>query len=286
MPKSTTGNQHVENRNANGDVGEHTSLLRAPDEAQNGTNGSTHRLSAAGQLERTHSGQSMRERFLSIDGTHLSPVIPLHPDPKPGEVVRQPARRSAVQSILFNLLIIVLVCLSGILGWWLSNRRGQQFEDAPDRHETLSFNVLGQVFGWVCAVLYLGSRFPQLLLNFRRKSTEGISMLFFLFACIGNATYVMSIFAYSPQAACEIPLQCLEGEARRMYWRYIVINLSWIMGSFGTLLLDACVFVQYFMYKPDDESDTSSVIDEVMPNASEASIRRERRRRRSVTFAE
>jgi len=110
-------------------------------------------------------------------------------------------------------------------------------------------------------------------------------MLFFLFACIGNATYVMSIFAYSPQAACEIPMHCQEGEGGRMYGKYIAVNLSWILGSFGTLLLDAGVFVQYFMYKADDESDTSSVIEEV-PDATEASIRRERRRRRSVTFAD
>jgi hypothetical protein len=32
--------------------------------------------------------------------------------------------------------------------------------------------------------------------------------------------------------------------------------MSWLLGSFGTLLLDAGVFVQYFLYKmDDDESD-------------------------------
>lgn len=121
--------------------------------------------------------------------------------------------------------------------------------------EVLEFNVLGQVFGYICAVLYLGSRVPQLLLNWRRKSTEGISMLFFLFACIGNLTYVLSIFAYDPSIACHKPGKCRDGEDEAMYGRYILVNLSWLLGSFGTLLLDAAVFVQYFLYRKDDEDE-------------------------------
>jgi hypothetical protein len=110
-------------------------------------------------------------------------------------------------------------------------------------------------------------------------------MLFFLFACIGNATYVMSIFAYSPQSACEWPGKCQPGEAAQMYGRYIAVNLSWIIGSLGTLFLDAAVFVQYFLYKKDDESETAS-FEEAIVDAPEAEVRRERRRRRSVTFAD
>ena len=80
-------------------------------------------------------------------------------------------------------------------------------------------------------------------------------MLFFLFACIGNLTYVMSIFAYDPSPACGVPGRCEEGEARRMYERYVLVNLSWLLGSFGTFILDAGVFVQYFMYRQDEDDD-------------------------------
>lgn len=81
-------------------------------------------------------------------------------------------------------------------------------------------------------------------------------MLFFLFACVGNLTYVLSILAYEPicmgdggNGICE------PGEKGRIYGRYIAVNFSWLLGSFGTLLLDAGVFVQYFLYQVDEEDE-------------------------------
>ena len=213
-----------------------------------------------GDIERRNSHSSFRERLLSVDGTHLSPVTPLLTE-LTQEDVSQPCSapwQSNLQAVFFNISAIVLVCAAGVFGWWLSNRPGRSRhpDDHPgdsDQEDTLHFNVLGQVFGYICAVLYLGSRLPQLLLNYRRKSTEGISMLFFLFACIGNLTYVLSIFAYSP--VCRKPRVCEPGEASSIYSRYIVVNLSWLLGSLGTLLLDAFVFVQYFLYQKDDEGN-------------------------------
>ncbi|KAJ4346738.1 uncharacterized protein N0V89_010670 [Didymosphaeria variabile] len=206
-----------------------------------------------------HSTNSFRERFLSVSGTHLSPVTPLHDDPT--SAPHKPAHRpqtspSTVQTVLFNIGIIILVCASGVFGWWLSTTRSPATTPPPTESspETLHFNIWGQIFGYICAALYLGSRIPQLLLNYRRKSTEGISMLFFLFACIGNLTYVLSIVAYKP--VCRKPNHCKEGEALAIYGRYIAVNLSWLLGSFGTLLLDAGVFIQYFLYRKEDESDS------------------------------
>lgn len=175
-------------------------------------------------------------------------------------------RRSVFQAVLFNLTAILLVCAAGVLGWYLSQRSQRhphhtgQAVQKPRKHQhssadDLNFNVLGQVFGYICAVLYLGSRIPQLLLNYQRKSTEGISMLFFLFACIGNLTYVVSVLSFKP--VCRHPNHCLDGEFKALYLRYFVINLSWLLGSFGTLGLDAGVFVQYFLYqkREDDVED-------------------------------
>jgi hypothetical protein len=156
--------------------------------------------------------------------------------------------------VLFNLGIIVLVCTSGVFGWWLSAIRAPPPPPPSNQEpEPLHFNTWGQIFGYICALLYLGSRLPQLLLNYRRKSTEGISMLFFLFACIGNLTYVLSILAYKP--VCREPGHCGVGEAKRVYGRYIAVNFSWLLGSYGTLVLDACVFVQYFLYRRDEEGE-------------------------------
>lgn len=203
-----------------------------------------------------HSANSFRERYLSISGTHLSPVTPLLEDPldEPNKAPPRPRIPSTLQNVLFNLGIIFLVCASGVFGWWLSTTRAHPDATPPTKSpsESLHFNLWGQVSGYICAALYLGSRVPQLLLNYRRKSTEGISMLFFLFACIGNLTYVLSIVAYKP--VCRKPNHCREGEALAIYGKYIAVNLSWLLGSFGTLLLDAGVFIQYFLYRKEDES--------------------------------
>ncbi|KAF1969400.1 hypothetical protein BU23DRAFT_557706 [Bimuria novae-zelandiae CBS 107.79] len=234
------------------------SPLLAPSmgQPQNGGNGyhTPPRISDADRRGSAHSANSFRERFLSVSGTHLSPVTPLHDEPTAAS--KPPLRRitpSTIQTMVFNLGIIVLVCASGVFGWWLSTKRSPAATPSPpeDSPEPLQFNVWGQIFGYICAALYLGSRVPQLLLNYRRKSTEGISMLFFLFACIGNMTYVLSIVAYKP--VCREPRHCDKGEALANYGRYIAVNLSWLLGSFGTLLLDAGVFIQYFLYRKEDE---------------------------------
>jgi solute carrier family 66 (lysosomal lysine-arginine transporter), member 1 len=113
--------------------------------------------------------------------------------------------------------------ISGVLGFYLSHLYKPSVpHDSPD-HEEIEISTLGQIFGWGCAVLYLGSRIPQVVKNFRRKSTEGLSLLFFLFACLGNITYVLSIVSASLEP------------------RYLLVNLSWLAGSAGTLLLDALV---------------------------------------------
>lgn len=73
-------------------------------------------------------------------------------------------------------------------------------------------------------------------------------MLFFLFACIGNLTYVLSIFAYEPHCAGKHG-RCVKGEAAAIYARYILVNASWLAGSMGTLFLDMGIFAQFFLYR-------------------------------------
>ena len=45
---------------------------------------------------------------------------------------------------------------------------------------------------------------------------------------------------------------CAEGEAKQLYLRYFLINLSWFVGSFGTLWLDGFIFVQWMWYNKAD----------------------------------
>lgn len=219
---------------------------------------------------------SLRSRLSGnhVDATHLSPATPFIPTSKPTDtpvVVAPWEGRATLYTFLLNTFALVLVCAVGVLGWWLSTRSSHtryphgehrekhEHHNAPSTEEipqSLRFDIWGQIFGYLCAVLYLGSRIPQLLLNYRRKSTEGVSLLFFLFACIGNLTYVLSIFAYEPPCARIASLNgsgsngwCEDGEWSESYGRYILLNASWLIGSAGTLILDLMIFGQFWIYR-------------------------------------
>ena len=204
----------------------------------------------------------------NLDATHLSPTTPFTPPQTtapPTEV--EVKSHSRLHTLIFNVGALIIVCAAGVLGWWLSFRSSRaQYPDHHhhDRHRappstddasgSLHFDLWGQIFGYLCALLYLGSRFPQLLLNYRRKSTEGVSILFFLFACVGNVTYVLSILVYEPECAKfesydDVWRGCESGEWGRGYGQYVLLNASWLIGSAGTLLLDFIIFGQFWIYR-------------------------------------
>lgn len=194
--------------------------------------------------------------------THLNPVVPIvEPSTAP------PPPSTSLQQVAWNALAVLMVIAAGIVGWYLS--RGYYRPDAPpdqdhgvdNDDDKTHLDLWGQIFGWLCAVLYLGSRLPQLLLNWRRKSTEGVSMLFFLFACLGNLTYVLSIVAFDPKCYDD-KVACNPSDTGRVYGQYILVNLSWLAGSFGTLLLDMGIFVQFFLYSKATEDDDDSVAED------------------------
>lgn len=224
---------------------------------------------------------SLHSRFSgNVDATHLSPATPFIPpsnptDSPPAVSNTKSAIKHPLSVFIFNTTALILVCAAGVLGWWLTSTSGRgqypdhhhdghhHTDDVDEAASPLRFDLWGQIFGYLCAVLYLGSRIPQLLLNYRRKSTEGVSMLFFLFACVGNLTYVMSIFAYEPACARIGSVnETFNGEANRRwhggcegreyreeYSRYILVNASWLIGSAGTLVLDMMIFGQFWVYR-------------------------------------
>ncbi|KAK6204763.1 PQ loop repeat-domain-containing protein [Scheffersomyces amazonensis] len=151
---------------------------------------------------------------------------------------------SIVQSILIKILMVALVILAGIIGWYISYSKDSNHPSKPKHPQDLVFDPLAQFFGWLCAILYLGSRIPQIILNFERKSCEGISFMFFLFACLGNLTYVVSILAID------------------MSWHYLWVNSSWLAGSLGTFALDFTIFVQFFLYNENNSSNNYSELEQ------------------------
>ncbi|KAI5969803.1 RTC2 [Candida margitis] len=205
------------------------------------------------------------------DFTHLSPATPINEDvlesayssgnptlqtrDEEASVRSDSKTTSRLQTTLLNTLMVSLVIISGIVGWYISyvkdSHRKHKHPGEGHRPEDLIFDPLAQTFGWLCAILYLGSRVPQIVLNYERKSCDGISFMFFLFACLGNLTYVISILSIDTS------------------WNYLWVNCSWLAGSLGTLALDFTIFVQFFLYNGsedeafDSESEyTSSSADE------------------------
>ncbi|EIW69410.1 hypothetical protein TREMEDRAFT_73844 [Tremella mesenterica DSM 1558] len=92
--------------------------------------------------------------------------------------------------------------------------------------------VIGRISAWTCTTLYLASRLPQIWMNFTRKSIEGLSILLFLFAFLGNTTYVLSIL-----------LNPLSSSSS-----YLLEALPYLLGSGGTLMFDLTIMCQAVLY--------------------------------------
>ena len=57
--------------------------------------------------------------------------------------------------------------------------------------------MLGSMLGWIMTCSYVGSRIPQLIKNYRRGMTTGLSLPMFVLLVLGSTTYVASIFVRS-----------------------------------------------------------------------------------------
>lgn len=106
-----------------------------------------------------------------------------------------------------------------------------------------SRSPVGTYLGWVMAIIYMGGRFPQICLNIHRGTVEGLNPLMFLFAIIGNTTYVASIVV------------------RTLEWRKLKPNLPWLVDAAACVFLDCFILAQFAYYKTrrsDDQEDCSN----------------------------
>lgn len=99
----------------------------------------------------------------------------------------------------------------------------------------------GTVLGWASSIFYVIGRLPQLYLNYRRKTTEGLSILMYIFTILGNTFYLLSVLSFS-----------LEPD-------YIYTNLPWIFMIVITVLMDFGVLFQFRYYKNTILSNTNDV---------------------------
>ncbi|KAI8077001.1 PQ loop repeat-domain-containing protein [Thamnidium elegans] len=141
-----------------------------------------------------------------------------------------PIKNQAKKTRLLNWISACAIVLVTVISCYTYyNAHWNRTDDGDDDNNRL--NWLPQTMGWTSAVLYVGSRIPQILKNWRNKSTEGLSFGMFICAVMGNVLYTSSIFLKSMETS------------------YILTNLSWIVGSTGTLVFDFIIFVQFFVYE-------------------------------------
>lgn len=113
----------------------------------------------------------------------------------------------------------------------------------PQFDQSLSIEV-GEAMGWFTTCMYIIGRLPQIILNYKRQSTEGLSILMYIFTICGNLFYIASVFVYS-----------IEPE-------YVTINMPWIVFTIVTFMLDILVIGQSVYYKRKTQTqmtDESSV---------------------------
>lgn len=129
-------------------------------------------------------------------------------------------------SVFTKYVLLLFVVGAGAMGFLFSGSLGPDSDAPPSKIE------LGpQIVGYLSALLYLGARIPQIIQNHKRRSVEGLSLLFFMFSTLGNLTYAGQILFYRSDA------------------QYVLLNLSWLLGLLGTIFEDSIIFLQFYMYK-------------------------------------
>lgn len=100
--------------------------------------------------------------------------------------------RSRKSVIIRNTLSILAVCAAGAAGWFVAWKTGAWSATPPNGSDSkMPFGA--QVLGYVSAILYLTARLPQIWQNYKKKSCEGLSILFFMLSMLGNLSYAAGV---------------------------------------------------------------------------------------------
>lgn len=150
------------------------------------------------------------------------------------ETIKQESKPGLPASITYPLLTIGILAF-GFIAWHVQrvaghpNRGNGGPVHKEPKEDTVTLEWISQSLGYASAALYLGSRIPQIVHNYKTRC-EGLSLAMFFFSVTGNVTYVASILFKSTERT------------------YILANLSWMIGSGGTVFLDLIVLGQFVYF--------------------------------------
>jgi len=90
--------------------------------------------------------------------------------------------------------------------------------------------AIGYSLGIISCIFYMISRFPQITRNFKRGSTNGVSVSMFMLAICGNFLYGTSVL--------------MSKHPDVDFAAYLKMHLPWLIGSYGTMFLDLTIVGQ------------------------------------------
>lgn len=217
--------------------------LKLEEDAPNGAPAEEQPLLQNGHAPAPKSPTTHRKKPSLTDGDNIGlPGSHRRPSSAASTSLRRPSRPESLPAILEepsrthawlkNTLSILAIVAAGTAGWAIAWKTGAWQPTPVGGHEEGGgASPLGaEVLGYGSAVLYLGARIPQIVKNQRERSCEGLSLLFFLLSLLGNATYGAGILFHSVEK------------------EYFLTNLPWLIGSLGTMVEDAVIFVQFSMF--------------------------------------
>jgi uncharacterized protein with PQ loop repeat len=100
----------------------------------------------------------------------------------------------------------------------------------------------GTMLGWLSAMSYISSRMPQIVHNFKRKKTDGLSIQMFICAMLQNLCYASSIFLWDSR------------------WSYVWLQFPWLVGSLGLIFFDFTVLGQFLYFGTDTQVEDASAL--------------------------
>jgi len=161
--------------------------------------------------------------------TETSPLIPAEESGGGAKTIPSHPSSSLGSAVKYTLLCLFVLSF-GLGAFFYNHHFGKPESGEIPPKSPGEFEWKSQLMGWASALLYIGSRIPQIMKNIETKC-EGLSSALFLFAIAGNTFYVLSICVVS------------------MEWMDLLINASWLAGSGVTVFADIYILVQFFRFR-------------------------------------
>ncbi|KAK1275999.1 hypothetical protein QJS04_geneDACA016038 [Acorus gramineus] len=154
-----------------------------------------------------------------------SPIYSRKPQPKP-----KPKPKLLSRSVDYGAFIAAAVNLPFQSNAFIEGQTILSGRKFLQDHQ-LTTSTYGMWLGWMMAAIYMGGRIPQIWLNIKRGSVEGLNPLMFVLALLANATYVGSILV------------------RSVEWKRIKANVPWLLDAIVCVALDLFIILQFAYYK-------------------------------------